>query len=105
MLSLDKQTVIGALKASGSKDPDVLYTTKKKLVEQCRGLRIYSWVPIISGVLLSLTIIGAFIGIPVLVLGIWLRMKTGKSMRIADDAYNEYLAAVGAQPSMVAAVA
>ena len=61
--------------------------------------------PIISGVLLSLTIIGAFIGIPVLVLGIWLRMKTGKSMRIADDAYNEYLAAVGAQPSMVAAVA
>ena len=103
MLSLDKQTVIGALKASGSKDPDVLYTTKKKLVEQCRGLRIYSWVPIISGVLLSLTIIGAFIGIPVLVLGIWLRMKTGKSLRIAEEAYNEYLQAVGAQPSMAAA--
>lgn len=103
MLSLDKQTVIGALKASGSKDPDVLYTTKKKLVEQCRGLRMYSWVPIICGVLLCLTIIGAFIGLPALALGIWLRMKTGRSLRIAEEAYNEYLQAVGAQPSMAAA--
>lgn len=103
MLSLDKQTVIGALEASGSKDPDVLDTTKKKLVEQCRGLRMYSWVALISGGLLSLTIIGAFIGIPVLVLGIWLRMKTGKSLRLADAACNQYLAAVGVPPSMAAA--
>ena len=56
--SLDKQTVIGALKASGSKDPDVLYTTKKKLIEQPRVLHPYSWIPMICGVLLSLTIIG-----------------------------------------------
>lgn len=105
MLSLDKQTVIGALKASGSKDPDVLYTTKKQLIQQCRGLHIYSWIPIICGVLLSLTIIGAFIGLPFLALGIWLRMKTGKSLRIAEETYNEYLAAIGAVPGMVAAAA
>lgn len=105
MLSLDKQAVIGALKATGSKDPDVLYTTQKKLIEQCRGLRLYSWVPIICGVLLCLTIIGAFIGIPALIVGIWLRMKTGKSLRLADEAYNEYLASVGARSGMAGAAA
>lgn len=97
MLSLDKQAVIGALKASGSKDPDVLYTTKKQLIEQCRGLHMYSWIPIICGVLLSLTIIGAFIGLPALAVGIWLRMKTGRSLRVAEEAYNEYLSSVGAR--------
>ena len=106
MLSLDRQTVIGALKASGSKDPDVLYTTKKKLIEQTRGLRMWSWIPIICGVLLTLTIIGAFIGIPMIIIGIWLRMKTGKNLRIAEEAYNEYLASVGgASPVMSAAAA
>ena len=105
MMSLDKQTVIGALKATGSKDPDVLYAAKKQLIQQVRGLHMYSWIPMISGVLLCLTIIGAFIGIPVLVLGIWLRIKTGKSLRIADEAYQEYLGVVGARPDMAAATA
>jgi len=105
MLSLDRQTVIGALKASGSKDPDVLYTTKKKLIEQTRGLRMWSWIPIICGVLLSLTIIGAFLGIPMIIIGVWLRMKTGKNLRMVDEAYNEYLNSVGAPPAMSAAAA
>ena len=105
MFSLDKQTVTGALKASGSKDPDVLYATKKKLIDQVRGMHMYSWVPMIAGVLLSLTIIGAFIGIPVLILGIWMRMKTSKSLRLAEEAYQEYLAAVGAHTGMATAMA
>ncbi|MEO8079160.1 MAG: hypothetical protein ABI641_01430 [Caldimonas sp.] len=103
LLSLDKQTVIGALKASGSKDVDVLYTTKKKLVEPCRGMKMYSWVPIICGVLLTLTVIGAFLGIPALGIGIWMRMKASKSLRIAEEAYEEYLGTIGASTVPLAA--
>ena len=105
MMSLDKQTVVGALKATGSKDADVLYAAKKQLIQQCRTLHMYSWIPMFCGVLLCLTIIGAFIGIPALALGIWLRIKTGKSLRIADEAYNEYVSSVGAAPAMAAAPA
>lgn len=90
-----KPQVIGALKAANSTDPDVLLHVKEDLLDQYRPLKIMSMVPIICGVLISLTILGAIIGIPLVILGFWLRRKCKRNMATVEGAYEEYLASLG----------
>ena len=90
-----KPQVIGALKAAGSTDPDVVLHVKEDLLDQYRPLKIMSMVPIICGVLISLTILGAIIGIPLVILGFWLRGKCKRNMATVEAAYDEYLASLG----------
>lgn len=87
--------VIGALKAANSTDPDVLLHVKEDLLDQYRPLKMMSMVPIICGVGISLTIIGALIGIPLIVLGFFLRRKCKRNMATVESAYDEYLASIG----------
>ena len=54
-----------------------------------------SLVPILCGGLISLTIIGAIIGIPLIVLGFFLRRKCKRNMATVESAYDEYLASLG----------
>lgn len=103
MFTLNKQIVLGALKSTGSKDPDVLYAKKSELIQMSKGMPGYSWIPMICGVLLCITIIGAFIGIPALIVGIWLRMKANKNLKLADEALAEYLQSLGIQETMTQA--
>src|SRR6185369_12462286 len=79
-----KPQVIGALKAANSTDPDVLLHVKEDLLDQYRTLKIMSWVPIICGALISLTIIGIF-----------LRRKCKRNMATVESAYDEHLATLG----------
>jgi hypothetical protein len=102
LLSLDKTVVLGALKSTVSKDPDVLRAKLGELTEQTKGLRLWSWVPVISGALLTITIIGAIIGVPILLLGIWLRRKTARNLKMADDTMNEYMQSLGISSAMAA---
>lgn len=104
MFSVSKQQILGALKATGSKDPDVLFAAKEGAVAQIKPLRTMSLIPIICGVLLSLTLIGAFVGIPFALFGAWLRWKVGKSLKLADETYREHLTAIGAAPRAAAPV-
>ena len=87
--------VIGALKATNSNDADVLFAAKQDLLDQYRPLKMMSMIPIICGALLSLTIIGAIVGIPLIALGIWLRRKCKRNMTTVESAYDEYLASIG----------
>jgi len=90
-----KPQFIGALKAANSTDPDVLLHVKEDLLDQYRPLKIMSWVPIICGALISLTIIGAIIGIPLIILGIFLRRMCKRNMATVESAYDEHLATLG----------
>jgi hypothetical protein len=90
-----KPQVIGALKAANSTDPDVLLHVKEDLLDQYRPLKMMSMVPIFCGVLISLTILGAVIGIPLIVLGFFLRRKCKGNMATVESAYDEYLASLG----------
>lgn len=103
MLTLDKQTVIGALKSTGSKDPDVLYAKKSELIQQSQGLRAYSWIQMVVGLLLCFTRAGAFVGVPLFLIGLWLRIKMGENLRIADAALAEYLESIGIKTQSAAA--
>ena len=90
-----KQQVVGALKATGSSDPDVLFACKQELLDQYKPLKMMSLIPVICGALLCLTVIGAFIGVPMIVLGWWLRRKSTRNLATVEDGFTEYLGAIG----------
>ena len=96
---LDKQEVIGTLRGTGSRDRDVLYAKTRDLTAQSRVLRFMCILWLICGIGLSLTIIGAFIGIPIALLAWWLRTKMGKNIKIANEALEEYCASLSMQPA------
>jgi hypothetical protein len=100
-----KPQVTGALKATHSTDPDILLAAKEDLLDQYRPLKMMSLVPILCGGLISLTIVGAVIGIPLIVLGFFLRRKCKRNMGTVEGAYDEYLATLGLPRLEVAAPA
>lgn len=87
---LDRQQVFGALRATGSSDPDILYARKEELLAESRRMKLLGIAPIVVGVAMSLTIVGAVIGIPI----IWFGYSVGKTIRTnistADEALSEY---------------
>jgi hypothetical protein len=90
--SVDKQSVVGTLKASGSRDPDVLYATKQvltpgkhlKLLGICAGV----------GVFFTITVILAFIGIPSVLFGWWCWHFGSKNVAAVETGYSEYVGAI-----------
>ena len=100
MFTLDEQTVIGTLRARGSKDFDVLYAQKDSMLAGSRALRSYGLVAmivggLIAGGLASLTLSLAVVGIPVALAGWWLRHKGNTNIQITEEAFNEYLESIG----------
>ena len=90
---MDRQSVIGSLKATGSRDPDVLFLQKKKLITPNKNLKVGSFGMMGLGVLL-LPLLGA--GIPVILLGIWMYRFGVKNIKVVEAAYSEYLTSLPA---------
>lgn len=88
---LDKQQVLGALKSTGSSDPDILYARKEELLAESRRMKLLGIAPIIVGLAMTVTIIGAVVGIPVMIFGIVMRRRIKSNFRIADEVYGEYV--------------
>lgn len=93
---LDKQSVIGTLKATGTRDPDVLHAQKQKLLAPSKNLKMVSYIIMGCGVLLTITIVAAFAGIPFGLFGIWIWRFSSKNIATVEDAYSEYLASTPA---------
>lgn len=100
---IDKQQVIGALKATQSTDADVLFARKEELLAETKKMKLLGIVPIVMGAFMTITIIGAIVGIPVLIFGFWARGRINGNIRIADEAYTEYVNAVQPFPPPPAA--
>jgi Family of unknown function (DUF5362) len=94
---LERQQVIGALKATGSSDPDVLYARKEELLAPSRSMKLLGIVPIIVGIAMSLTIIGAVVGIPAILFGVFMRKRIGGNIHAAEAALSEYTMALQAK--------
>jgi hypothetical protein len=86
---LNKQEVIGVLKATGSRDKDVLYAAKEGLLKVARQTRFNGTILMIVGVGLTITIIGSPIGIPMFFAGWWLRRRGTTSIEAVEAAYKE----------------
>lgn len=93
-LTPDKQTVIGALKATNSKDSDVLYAAKEKLKELAKGPLIISWIVTGIGIVMTLTVFLAIIGVPFVLVSWWVRRTIKKNYAQIDQTYQEYLTTI-----------
>ena len=89
---IDKQSVIGTFKATRSNDPDILHAQKQKLLAPNKNLKILSYILIVGGALLSLTVILAIAGIPLALFGVWMWRFSSKNINAIEAGYSEYLA-------------
>jgi hypothetical protein len=94
---IEKQQVIGALKATGSSDPDVLYARKEELLGESRKMKILGPFAIIVGIAMSLTILMAIIGIPIILFGLAVKKRIRTNIQTADAALADYLTDLSVQ--------
>jgi hypothetical protein len=92
-LTYDKQTVIGELKSAGSKDPDILHARKKTLLSYGRVPKMVGTYLMFLGILLTITILGAILGIPALLFGWWLRKRGVRNLALVEETYAEFVSA------------
>jgi hypothetical protein len=106
---LDKQTVTGVLKATGSRDLDVLASARAKLEGVPKVHKLMGLALVIVGALMTLTIVGAVVGIPSVLAGWWLRRRAVTNLATVDAAFVAYTSPVrnddrGAVGGMTASV-
>jgi len=90
-LKLDKSQVIGYLKSAGTKDPDILHTQKASLVSLAKFPKYVGTYIMVMGALCTVLILLAFIGIPLLFLGWWMRRRGVKNAEIVEIGWAEYV--------------
>jgi len=93
---IDKQSVIGTLKATGSRDQDVLHTQMNEMLHGPKQLKMVGLICMVGGVLFTITFILALFGIPIAIFGWWLWSFNKKKIATIEAGYAEYLAAVSA---------
>lgn len=90
---MDRQSVIGALKATGSRDPDVLHSQKNELLSAPKQLKLLGIICMVCGGFFTLTVILAIAGIPFMIFGWWC-MRFGKqNIEAIETGYRDYVAA------------
>ena len=95
-VKLDKQSVIGMLKGTGSKDADVLHSQKQKLLNTTKKTKMYAILSIVVGIGSSLTLILAIFGIPLALFGWWALRRSAQNRQTVEEAWTDYLSAVNA---------
>jgi len=96
LAKLSHQQIIGTLRATGSSDRDVLFAKKEELLAETKRLKLLGVVPLIIGTILTLSIIGAIVGIPMLIVGFSVRKAYKHNIEVTDAALAEYLRSVAA---------
>lgn len=89
---IDSQQVTNALHATGSSDPDVLFACKEELLAGNRRLRATAAASIFGGVAISLTLVGAVVGVPAIRRGLAMKRRAAENSRLVESAYCAYLA-------------
>ena len=88
---IDKQSVIGTLKACNSRDPDVLHAQTAQLLSGAKNLKVLGIICLVIGGIFTAMIIMAWFGIPVMIFGWWLMRFGGRNIRTVEEAYAEFL--------------
>jgi len=91
---LSHQQVIGSLRATGSTDPDVLFARKEELLTETRRMKLLTIAPLIIGGILTVSLIGAIVGIPAMIFGYLVRKTYNSNIAIADGALAEYMQSI-----------
>ncbi len=105
---LSREQVMGALKSTGSKDPDVLLAAKEEFASNYRPIKWFGIWGMVCGALMTMLIVMAPLGIPLFFLGVWWFRRAKKNAAMIEGTFNEYIATVtgrGAAPLGVSNVA
>jgi len=89
---LDRQSVIGIFKSTGSRDPDVLHATKERLLTQPKQLKLLGMICLLIGAFFTVTFILAIAGIPAMLFGWWLRRFGANNIGAIEEGYADYIA-------------
>ena len=88
---LDKHAVIGALTAIGSRDPDILHARKATLLAPFRIPRFVGVCLLVMGGLAMITRLTAVIGVPAILVGVWVLHRASTNIAAIEAGYLEYL--------------
>lgn len=97
-LKLDKQMVIGELKSVGSRDPDVLHNRKAQIMSIAKFPKHTGTYVMVMGAGCTALVLLAFIGIPLLFLGWWMRKRGIQNIAMVEEGWNEFM---GVAPAKV----
>jgi hypothetical protein len=100
---VEKQQVIGALKATGSTDPDVLFARKEELLVESRRMKFLPTFAYIVGAAMCVTILLAVVGIPIILFGRAVSKTIKGNIVAAESGLAEYLQSVGQKARVVSA--
>lgn len=92
MFNVTHDYVVGQLKLLGSQDRQVLESCRQQLVQQQQPMKLGSLGFLILGGVLTITIIGALVGVPMLVIAGWVQWKARANIATIDAASQAYLA-------------
>ena len=68
---MDRQSVVGALKATGSGDADVFHSKRNELLSAPTQLTLLGVICMVIGAIFTVTVILAIVGIPCVIFGWW----------------------------------
>jgi hypothetical protein len=88
--------VIGALKATGSTDRDVLFAAKEEFAARYRPMRWFGIWGLVTGGLMTVLVLTAFLGIPLMVLGWWWLRRARRNITTIETTYATYTGDVAA---------
>jgi len=88
---LSREQVMGALKSTGSKDPDVLLAAKEEFASNYRPIKWFGIWAMVCGGLMTALIVMAPLGIPLFFLGIWWFRRAKKNSRMIEETFSEYV--------------
>lgn len=91
---VNEQTVVGTLKETGSRDPDVLYAHKETMLAPYKNLKRLSIIGAVTGGLFTIMIFMAWFGIPVLIASWLLWRFQAKQVRNVEAGYARYQASL-----------
>lgn len=99
MFNVTQDFVTGYLKLAGSNDSDVLAARKHELVQKQQPMKLISLFFIVIGGIMTITIIGALGGIPMLCIAGWVHARARSNIRTIEAAYQDHLSRIRAQPA------
>ena len=93
LLRLDKTMVVGYLKSAGSRDPDILHTQKANLLSLAKFPKFVGTYLMVVGGLCTVLILLAFIGIPLIFFGWWMRNRGVNNLKEVEAGWQEFAGA------------
>lgn len=87
---MDKQSVTGFFKSAGTRDPDILLVKKQTLIAPNKNLKIAGIGLTALGILMTITIIMAILGIPLVLAGVWMWWFSTRNISVVEAVYSEY---------------